>query len=80
MYSTIMNLKCLLFFRFQLIPRWMDKTCLKSPSVKGSLTGEIYSYSFYDDLVHVESVNMSVAIIQDTLQEIFMAVNRYIFK
>ncbi|XP_039277456.1 dynein heavy chain 10, axonemal [Nilaparvata lugens] len=66
------------FERFKSIARWMDKTCLKCPSVKASFTKEVYSYSYYEDLMSVSILVHSISNLQDTLLSLMTEAQNYV--
>ncbi|KAG8251739.1 Dynein heavy chain 10, axonemal, partial [Homalodisca vitripennis] len=64
--------------RFKKIPRWMDGTCVRCPSVR-TPAGE-HLYSFFDDLVRVQKVNELVTQTLDTAHAIGSEIKKYLIR
>jgi hypothetical protein len=64
--------------RLKSVPRWMDGTCLECCSVKASDSDELYTFSFFEDVVQVQVVNDIVLGVQDTVHRLIYEVLKYL--
>jgi hypothetical protein len=69
-YSFFLRLKC--------VPRWRDGSCLECIPVKVSDSVELYTFSFFEDVIPVQAVNDVVLSIRDSARRLVAEVQKYL--
>ncbi|PNF33091.1 Dynein heavy chain 10, axonemal [Cryptotermes secundus] len=60
------------------VPRWMNGSCLECEPVKASDTNQLYTFSFFEDVVIVPVVSDMVLRVQDTAHRLVSEVQKYL--
>jgi len=66
------------FLRLKSVPRWMDGSCLECIPVKDSDSDELYTFSFFEDVIPVQAVNDVVLSIRDSARRLVAEVQKYL--